>query len=113
MGRQAAMDRQAAMNDKTLGIIGLATRARKLVSGWNVCEAAVKKGDAKLVIVAGDAAENTKARFCRSAKNKGIEYRIFGTCSGLGRYTGKGDRAVLAVTDAGFAKRLIEIIDMT
>lgn len=49
--------------DKALAMIGLAQKAGKIVSGEFATEKAVKTGKAALVIVAGDASENTKKMF--------------------------------------------------
>ena len=46
-----------------LSLIGLATKAGKTASGEFLTEREVKSGKAALVIVAGDASENTKKKF--------------------------------------------------
>ena len=48
---------------KIFSLIGLATRARKTVSGEFATEKAVKSFKACLVIVAEDASDNTKKLF--------------------------------------------------
>ena len=47
---------------KLLNMIGLATRARKVVSGEFSTEKSVKSGRAHLVIVSEEASDNTKKR---------------------------------------------------
>ena len=49
-----------ATNDKVLSMIGLAARAGALCSGEYAVEKAVKSRHGKLVIVAGNASDNTK-----------------------------------------------------
>ena len=49
--------------DKVLAMIGLATKAGKTASGEFCTEREVKTGRAALVIVAGDASDNTKKKF--------------------------------------------------
>ena len=51
--------------DRVLSLIGLATKAGKCASGEFMTENETKSGKARLVIVAGDASDNTK-------KNSGI-----------------------------------------
>ncbi|MCX7923891.1 MAG: ribosomal L7Ae/L30e/S12e/Gadd45 family protein [Clostridia bacterium] len=99
------------MENKIYSFLGLATKARKLVSGEDGCEKAIKSGKVFLVIVAGDASDNTKKKFTNMCKYRELEIRFFGVKELLGRYTGKEMRSVLAVADQGFAKRLIELID--
>ena len=47
---------------KVLSYIGLATRARKSVSGEFSVENSVRKGKEKLVVVSEEASENTKKK---------------------------------------------------
>ena len=51
------------IQNKALSMISLATKAGKTVSGEFCTEKEVKTGRAALVIVAGDASENTKKKF--------------------------------------------------
>lgn len=48
--------------EKILQFLGLATRARKLVTGEELVISEVRRGNAKLVIVAEDASENTRKK---------------------------------------------------
>ncbi|MBO6215288.1 MAG: ribosomal L7Ae/L30e/S12e/Gadd45 family protein, partial [Lachnospiraceae bacterium] len=52
-----------ANNDKVLSMIGLCMKAGKLKSGEFAVEETVKNGQARLVIVASDASENTKKSY--------------------------------------------------
>ena len=49
--------------NKTLSLVSLATKAGQTKSGEFMTEKAVKEGTAYLVIVAGDASDNTKKKF--------------------------------------------------
>ena len=51
------------MNNKALSMLGIATKAGKTVTGEFSTEKAVKEGSAYLVVVAGDASNNTKKKF--------------------------------------------------
>lgn len=99
------------MTDKVYSFIGLATKARKLISGEETCERALKGTDVSLIIVAEDASQNTKKKFADSCKFRNIEIRVFGKKEMLGKYTGKNIRSVVAILDKGFSKKLMEMID--
>lgn len=99
------------MTSKVYSFLGLAVKARMLVSGDETCEKAVKSGKVHLVIVSEDASENTKKKFSDICKYRNIQLRIFGEKELLGRYTGKEIRSVLALLDKGFGNRLVELID--
>ena len=93
---------------KIEGLLGMAQRAGKIVSGELAVQKAVASGQAAAVIVAADASERTKETALREAELKGIPaYSIF-TKEMLGRCLGKEYRAVAALLDRGFAKTLDE-----
>ena len=62
--------------DKILSLVGLATRAGKTASGEFCTEKEVKTGRAALVIVAGDASENTKKKFRDMCESIFIKIKI-------------------------------------
>ena len=62
--------------DKALGLIGIATKARKVVSGEFMTESAVKSGSAMLVILADDASDNTKKKFSNMCEFYEVPLRI-------------------------------------
>lgn len=88
---------------RVLGTLGLAKKAGRIVSGEFMTERAIRDGNARLVIVAGDASGNTKKKFADSCKYYHVPYTEFGDKEQLGSAIGKEFRASLAVTDQGFA----------
>lgn len=99
------------MTDRIYSFIGMAMKAGKLQSGEFACEKAVKTGKAMLIIVSTEASLNTKKNFSDMCSYRGVEIRFFGKKAELGKFSGKDMRAVLAVTDQGFARKLTEMID--
>lgn len=95
---------------KILQIIGLAARARRLVSGEDVCQRQLRAGKGALCIVAEDASDNTKKRFSDICGYRRIELVFFGEKEELGKFTGKGIRTVIVVTDDGFAGKIKEML---
>lgn len=100
------------MNNKAYGMIGLATRARKIVSGEFSTEKAVKTRSAFLVLVAEDASDNTKKLFQDKCAYYEVPVRIFGTKAELGAAMGKELRASVAITDLNFATQIMKHIDV-
>lgn len=96
------------MNDRFLGMVGLAKRAGKIVSGGEKCFEAVKSGQSKLIIVAADAADNTKKSMSDSCKFYGVKYVEAADKAALGKYTGADGRAVVSVNDDNFAKAILD-----
>ncbi len=96
------------MNKKAFGMLGLAMRAGKVVSGEFSTEKAVKSKTAKLVIVANDASENTKKLFRDKCSFYRVPIQICSTKEELGNAIGKEFRASLAVTDSNFATQIMK-----
>ena len=99
------------MNDKVLSMIGLATRSRNVVSGEFSADKAIKEGSAKLVIVGNDSSDNTKKAFKNSCAFYKVPYFEYATKEELGHGMGKELRAVLAVTDEGFANSIMKLLE--
>ena len=94
--------------DKILSLVGLATRAGKTASGEFCTEKEVKTGRAALVIVAGDASENTKKKFRDMCEFYEVPIYFLSDKESLGRAMGKEYRACLAVQDENFAKAIMK-----
>jgi len=97
--------------EKIYSFLGLAKKAGKIFSGDDTCERLIKSQKACLTIVAQDASPNTIKKFTDRCNTREVPFKIFGEKELLGRFTGKEIRAVLVITDIGFAKRVIEMIE--
>lgn len=92
--------------NKVFGMLGLAKRAGKISTGAFVCGNMIKSRRAKLVLLAGDAAPNTKKAIKNSCKFYHVKLIELSDMAELGRATGGGDRAVVSVNDENFAKAI-------
>ena len=97
--------------NKVLSLIGLATKAGKTASGEFLTEREVKSGKAALVIVAGDASENTKKKFRNMCDYYKVPIYFYEDKDTLGHAMGKQFRASLAVLDEGLAKGIRKHMD--
>ena len=99
------------MNSKALSLAGLARRANKISLGHDACEGSVKNGCASLVIVSNDTSERLKEEMSGLCKAYNTDFCEFDCSkSELGASLGAKITAVLSINDAGFAKRIIELI---
>ncbi|WP_238139121.1 YlxQ-related RNA-binding protein [Streptococcus suis] len=95
---------------KILNLLGLAQRAGRLVSGEDLVVEAIQKGKAKLVYLANDAAGNLSKKVTDKSHTYHVEVvTVFSTLE-LSAAVGKA-RKVLAVTDAGFTKKMRSIME--
>lgn len=98
--------------DRVISLLGLATKAGKVVSGEFSTEKAIKSGKACLVIVAKDASDNTRKSFSDSCSYYQVPFAIYGTKDELGHGIGKQMRASLAVVDEGLGREIAKKIEM-
>ncbi|MBQ2669055.1 MAG: ribosomal L7Ae/L30e/S12e/Gadd45 family protein [Clostridia bacterium] len=92
--------------NKALSLMGLARRAGKLTWGYDTVVEAVKNGEARLVVTAGDISEKTKKNARFEAEKRQVPYAetafpMEELSAAIGKKTG-----VLAICDDGFAKKL-------
>ena len=86
--------------------MSLAQKAGKISSGGYAAEAAIRSGNAFLVIVARDASDNTRKKMSDMARFYDVPLYCIGTKEELGRCIGKEYRSMIAVLDEGFAQSL-------
>ena len=98
------------METRAYQMIALCQKARRLVAGEFAAKQAVLDKEAKLVIVATDASNNTKKLFKDKTNYRNIPFVEWGTKEQLGNILGKEPRAVIAIVDDNFAKRIREMV---
>lgn len=81
------------------------------MGGEVAVENAIRQKSAILLILAEDASGNTKKKFNNSAAYYKIPLVEVGEKNDLGRAVGEEFRAILAIMDAGFAKKLKELAE--
>lgn len=99
------------MNEqKFLSMLGLAMKARKLVSGELAVESAVRAGKVRLLIVAGDASKNAKKKYRDLANYYKVPIFEGLSKTALGIAIGKASRVSIAVIDEGFCKSITKVL---
>lgn len=96
-------------NDPILHLLGLAKKAGRLEIGEEPVGAACRSRQARLLLLAADAAPNTRRRaahFGQAGEVLWLETPF--PKSELGFILGRSSCAMLALTDAGFAAALVE-----
>ncbi len=95
---------------QVLNLLGLAQRAGRLISGEELVVDAIRKGQAKLVFLAQDAGPNLIKKITDKSKTYQVEVVTAFSTLELSIAVGKS-RKVLAVTDAGFTKKMRSIME--
>lgn len=99
------------INNKVLSLIGLATKAGKIVSGEFATEKSVKTGKGLLVLVAEDASENTRKKFQNMCDFYEVPMYLLSDKESLGRAMGKEFRASAAIQDENFARAIMKALE--
>jgi ribosomal protein L7Ae-like RNA K-turn-binding protein len=94
-----------------MSILGLANRARKIISGEELTVKQIQSGKAKLILLSSDASPNTTKKITDKCKSYEVPLKMVEDRHLLGQAIGKEARVVVAVLDNGFANRLESLLD--
>ena len=97
------------INNKILGLIGLAARARKVCFGADSVEERINKNKVKMLIVAEDASQRTKDKFNKIAKEKNVPIIIKGDIELLSKTIGKSNKAIIGIEDINLSNEIQRI----
>lgn len=88
-------------------LLGLAQRAGAVVRGVDAVRRALRAGEARLVIVAGDASTVQLKKVRGLLEHREVPCRTLGDRSFMGAALGGPPLSAVAVTEEGFAERLL------
>ncbi len=95
--------------NRALGLLGLCARAGKIQSGEQASELAVKRGQARLILLDGAASRNTRKAFEDACAYHSIPIRQT-DAEALGEAIGKPGRRVAVVLDGKLAEKLTDML---
>lgn len=93
---------------KQLNLLGLATRAGKLITGEELVLKAIQKNEAKLVLVAEDCSDNTREKMQNKCHFYKVPLEISFTKAEISQAIGKS-RSICAFTDKGFVDSYLKL----
>ncbi len=95
---------------KLYGLIGLATKASKLVAGTDACIESIENKSVKLILIAQDASDRTKKLLKEKSKNFNVPIYEIGEIETLSKACGKVNKAVIGIKEKGFAESIKKIL---
>lgn len=98
-------------SNQWMSLLGLANRARKIISGEELSVKEIRSGRAKLVLLSADASANTMKKITDKCRSYEVPLKLVEDRYILGQAIGKEARVVVAVMDDGFAKKLVSLLD--
>lgn len=90
-----------------LRLLGLARRAGGVAPGTDAVRRAIREGEARLVLMAGDASSVQLDKVRTTLKNRTIPQAVLGDRNTLGAALGLGPLSAVAVTNASLADQLV------
>ncbi|MBM4763926.1 YlxQ family RNA-binding protein [Bacillus sp. B15-48] len=99
------------MKNQWMSLLGLANRARKIISGEELTVKEIRNGRAKLVILSKDASPNTQKKITDKCNSYQVPVKFVENRYELGQAIGKEARVVVALLDDGFAKKMLTLLD--
>lgn len=96
-------------NNKILGLIGLAARARKIAFGADSVEIELKKRKVYLIVIAEDSSERTKNKFQKLSEEYNVPFIIKETIETLSKAIGKNNKAIIGVEDINISNEIVKI----
>ncbi|MFC7392588.1 YlxQ family RNA-binding protein [Scopulibacillus cellulosilyticus] len=100
-------------NQKWETFLGLANRARKVVSGEETVLRVVRQNKAAVVILSSDASERKKKTITNKCRFYNVPLRTVCDRERLGQAIGRPARVIVAVTDKGFGEKLVALLDQS
>lgn len=97
--------------DKIYGILGIAAKAGKIISGFDSIQENIKNRQVKLIIIAKETSEKTQKEVKFTCEKYGIQTVIFGNIEGNSHAIGKKNRALIGICDEGLANKFLELLN--
>jgi ribosomal protein L7Ae-like RNA K-turn-binding protein len=98
------------MNPKLAQMLGLAMRARKVITGEELVVTAIRNRQAKLVLLASDASANTVKKVSDKCLYYEVPLYTLSDRFALGRAIGKDARVTVAITDSKMAESIQHLL---
>jgi len=95
---------------KISGMLGIASKGYKLISGKEAVSDELLKKKVKLVIIAKDASEKTIENMQYLCEKQNVPCILYGTIFDNSKYIGKVNKAIIGIKDEGFANVLQKLI---
>ena len=106
------MEERGRRADEALRLLGLARRAGSVAPGTDAARRAAREGEARLILMAGDASGVQLDKIRNVLKKRPIPWAILGDRATLGAAVGLGPISAVAVTAKTFADSLARLLGM-
>ncbi len=99
------------MSNSYLNMVGLALRAGKCTLGEEAIIRDIQRNRAYLILIAQDTGVNTKKKLMDKCRSYEVPFREVDDRDTLSNAIGKSGRVAIAITERGFAKKIMSLLD--
>ena len=99
------------VSNRVPGLLGLARRAGGVAPGTEAARQAIRSGQARLVIVAGDVSPAQSAKIRRTLLGRAVPHASWGSRGELGAALGLAPLSAVAVTHRRLAAEMLEELE--
>lgn len=96
--------------NKALNLLGLMTRAGKIITGEDLIIKNLQESKIKLLLIAEDCGKNTKKKLSDKSSYYNIEKLEAFSIDEISKAIGRENRVAVGITDTGFSNKLKELI---
>ncbi|MBF0714464.1 ribosomal L7Ae/L30e/S12e/Gadd45 family protein [Gemella sp. GH3] len=96
---------------KALNLLGLMVRAGKVVTGEDLIIKSIREDKLNLLLIAIDCGKNTTKKLCDKAEYYNVKVLTCFTTEEISNAIGKNNRVAIGITDIGFSRKLVEIVN--
>lgn len=101
------MTSPVARESEVLSLLGLAARAGAVAMGTDATRRTARRGEARVVILAGDAAHGQRRKVLNLIRHKSVPHATLADRASLGAAVGGAPLSAVAVTSASFAEHVL------
>ena len=106
------MTERSRRADEAFRLLGLARRAGSVAPGTDAARRAVRSGEARLILMAGDASGVQLDKIRSAMRNRPIPWGTLGDRATLGAAVGRGPTSAVAITAGSFAQALGMLLEL-
>lgn len=98
------------MVNKVYGLLGIASKAGKVISGTDIILEKLSRKKVNLVIIAEDASEKTIKNMKYYCEKENVKVIIYGNILENSKAIGKNNRAIIGIIDNNLAEAIKKLI---
>jgi ribosomal protein L7Ae-like RNA K-turn-binding protein len=99
------------INKRILGMLGLSSKAGKIVCGTDATIGEIERHKVTLIIVAEDASEKTKKNIKFICEKNNVKIIEFGKIDEISKVIGKNNKAIIGIKSKSLSDGILKLVE--